>query len=78
MDKHQEHKGHVPVEDRIAEGANAARATEEQVPDLVRETFRLRVRREAHLARRAAQGKRDDLARGLTRLDILREEGAVR
>ena len=40
--------------------------------------MRLRIRREAHLPGRAAQGEGNDLARGLARLDVLREEGAVR
>lgn len=68
---------HAPVEDSVSERADIARPAEEQVPDLVREAFCLRVGREADLARPAPKRQCHELARGLARLDVLCEEGAV-
>ena len=68
---------YAPVKDGVAERANVALAAEELVPNLICEGLRLRVGREADLARRATQGECDDLACGLTLLDILGHERAV-
>ncbi len=45
---------------------------------MVREALRLRVGGKADLAGRAAERERNELARGLARLDVLRHAGAVR
>lgn len=49
---------HVPIKDSGAKRPVGARAAEEEVPDRVRERLRLRVGREAHRARRAAEAMR--------------------
>lgn len=49
---------HAPIKDSGAKRPVGARAAEEEVPDRVRERLRLRVGREAHRARRAAEATR--------------------
>lgn len=63
-------EGSLPVEHRVAKGANRAAAAEEQVPYGVRKRLSLAVRREAHRTRGASEAHGHDLALGLTGLDV--------
>lgn len=54
----QSKDGDAPIKDSGAKRPVGARAAEEEVPDRVRERLRLRVGREAHRARRAAEATR--------------------
>ena len=61
---------HSPIENSIAERTRRAASTEEDVPDGVGELLCLRRRREASGASRTTQADSDDLALGLTELDV--------
>ena len=66
-----------PVEDSAAEGTSAARSPEEQVPDGVTKSGRLCGRGEAGTTSSTTKGDGNDLALGLTSLDVRRQERAV-
>lgn len=68
---------HVPIKDSGAKRPVGARAAEEEVPDRVRERLRLRVGREAHRARRAAEATRSVCTRRGGRRFVQGEVGEV-
>lgn len=68
---------HVPIKDSGAKRPVGARAAEEEVPDRVRERLRLRVGREAHRARRAAEATRSLCRRRGRRRFVRGEVGEV-
>ena len=70
--------GDVPIENGLAEGAGAARPTEEQVPNSVTGGRRLGGGAEAGGTGRTAEGEGDDFALSLASLDLRSEELAVR
>lgn len=67
----------VPIQDSVTERPSSAGATEEQVPDRVRERRCLCIRREASRAGLASETDCDNLALGLARLDGRCEELTV-
>ena len=68
---------HSPIEDSATERTSRAGTTEEQVPDLISECLRTRIRAEAVVGIRTTEGDRDDLALGLACLNGRCEELAV-